>query len=314
MGVVTNASRVGTFGPSRYRGRPARLLSGRNRYSKAKQRKRGRCFVYAPEQCSVRGFPDVSVFYGGRVGASQAERVAHAIGRELDRRGVSGGARVRLKTGNCGGGPMLVQVNLRVGDTPVRVQAVTAGIDDLLPALAGLEHQIDRVAAQWRPRPWPDPTRRMLTVPAGAVITRRKSVALQRATPSEAAAVMDAMDYDAHLFTDAETGEDAVVYRAGPSGLRLARQYHVFPPGWAWSPADAGPPVPLIVNSRPTPTLAEETAVRRACAHGLRMLFFTDPASGRGRLLYPRYDGDLGLIAPTPDGPRLPRHRSWKRG
>jgi hypothetical protein len=32
-----------------------------------------------------------------------------------------------------------------------------------------------------------------------------------------------AMDYDVHLFTDAATGEDAVVYRAGPSGLRLAR-------------------------------------------------------------------------------------------
>jgi len=270
--------------------------------------------VYAPEQCSVRGFPDVSVFYGGRVCASQAERVADAIGRELDLRGISGGARVRLKTGNCGGGPMLVQVNLRVGDTPARVVAVTAGIDDLRPALARLERQIDRVAAPWCPRPWPDPTRRMLTVLPGAIVTRRKSVALQRATPSQAVAVMDAMDYDAHLFTDAETGEDAVVYRAGPSGLRLARQHHVFPPGWAWSPHDSGRPVPLIVNSRPTPTVAEETAVRRACAHGLRMLFFTDPASGRGRLLYPRYDGDVGLIIPTADGPRVPRDRSRKRG
>lgn len=34
---------------------------------------------------------------------------------------------------------------------------------------------------------------------------------------------LNAMDYDVHLFTDAATGEDAVVYRAGPSGLRLAR-------------------------------------------------------------------------------------------
>jgi hypothetical protein len=34
------------------------------------------------------------------------------------------------------------------------------------------------------------------------------------------------------------------------------------------------------------------------------MLFFTDSASGRGRLLYPRYDGDLGLITPIGDGER----------
>jgi hypothetical protein len=271
--------------------------------SKNMERKRGRCAVYAPEQCSVREFPDVLVLSGGRVSASQAERVARAVGYVLARRDISGGARVRLKTGNCGDGPMLVQVNLQVRDIPARVHAVTAGIDDLLPALSRLDRQIVRVGAQWRPRPWPDVTRRMLTVPAEAVVTRRKSVVLQRATPLQAAAVMDAMDYDVHLFTDAETGEDAVVYRAGPSGLRLARQRHVFPPGWSWSP-DSGPPVPLIVNSRPTPTLSEDTAVHRARAHGLRMLFFTDPASDRGRLLYPRHDGDLGLITPIGEDQR----------
>ncbi len=36
---------------------------------------------------------------------------------------------------------------------------------------------------------------------------------------------MDAMDYDVHIFTDTTTGEEAVVYRAGPAGLRLARQH-----------------------------------------------------------------------------------------
>jgi len=262
--------------------------------------------VYAPEKCSVQEFPDVFVLSAGRVSASQAERVAHAVGHILGRRGITEGARVRLKTANDG--PMLVQVNLRVRATPVRVHTVTASVDDLSPALTRLEGQIARVGADWRPRAWPDPTRRMLTVGAEAVVTRRKLVVPQRATPLQTAAVMDAMDYDVHLFTDAETGEDAVLYRAGPSGLRLARQRHVFPPGWAWSPGDSGPPVALIVNSRPTPTLTEEAAVHRARAHGLRMLFFTDSDSGRGRLLYPRYDGDLGLITPVGDGERrIPR-------
>jgi hypothetical protein len=57
--------------------------------------------------------------------------------------------------------------------------------------------------------------------------------------------------------------------------------------------------VPLIVNPRPTPTLTEAAAVSRAREHRLRLLFFTDPDTGRGRLLYPRHDGNLGLLAPS---------------
>jgi hypothetical protein len=201
---------------------------------------------------------------------------------------------------------MLVQVNLQVRDIPARVQALVGGIDDLGSALVRLDRQIVWVWAQWRPRPWPDPTRRALAAPDQAVITRRKPVVLQRATPLEAVAVMDAMDYDVHLFADTETGEDAVVYRAGPSGLRLARQRRMYPPGWSWSPPPGAPSVPMIVNSRPTPTLTEAAALGRVCEHGLQFLFFTDPATGRGQLLYPRHDGGLGLITPiggaTEDG------------
>jgi hypothetical protein len=251
------------------------------------------------EPSSATEFPDVVMVSGGRFSASQAERVAAAVGRVLAHRGITGGARVRLSDANCADGPMLVQVNLWVRDTAVRMQVVAAGIDDLPPALARLDRQIVRMRAAWRPRPWPDQTRQALTAPAAAMITRRKRATLLCGTPMQAVAVMDAKDYDAHLFTDAETGEDAVVYRAGPSGLRLARQRHMYPPGWSWSPATpSAPPVPLIVNSRPTPALWEADAVHRLCAHSLRFVFFTDPASGRGQLLYPRYDGNLGLITP----------------
>lgn len=191
--------------------------------------KRSRLVVCAPEPSHAREFPDVAVFSGGRANASQAERLARAVGRVLADRGVTGGARVRLTMANCADGPTLVQINLQVGDTPLRAQAATAGIDDLRPALIRLDRQIVRASAQWCPRPWPDRPRRRLTTPAEALVTRRKPVVLRRATPLQAIAAMDAMDYDVHLFTDAETGEDAVVYRAGPSGLRLARQHHVFP-------------------------------------------------------------------------------------
>lgn len=266
----------------------------------------GRIVACAPEPSSAPEFPDVVVFSGGRVPASQAQRVAQAVGRILEHRGVNGGARVRLSVANCAAGPMLVQVNLHVRDTPTRVQAITGGIDDLPPALLRLDRQIVRVWAPWRPRPFPDRTRRILTATAAEeTITRRKAVTPARCTPLAAVTTMDAMDYDVHLFTDSETGEDAVVYRAGPSGLRLARQRRMHPPGWSASPTpnSAAPPVPvpLIVNSRPTPALTEADAVRRLCAHALRFLLFTDPATGRGRLLYPRYDGNLALITPIAD-------------
>ncbi|MDP7707245.1 MULTISPECIES: sigma 54 modulation/S30EA ribosomal C-terminal domain-containing protein [unclassified Mycobacterium] len=247
----------------------------------------------------VREFPDVDVTSCGPVTAVQADRVAQAVGEVLASHEITGGARVRLKTGICGRGPMVMQVNLSVGELPARVAAVTAGIDDLSPALERLDRHIGRMLAPWQPRPWPDPARRILTVGDDAVITRRKNVALQRTTPLQAVAVMDGMDYDAHLFTDVETGEDALVYRAGPSGLRLARQWHVFPPGWAWSPGIPGPQLPLIVNSRATPTLSESDAVRRACEHSLPLLFYTDRETGRGHMLYPRHDGNLGLLVPT---------------
>ncbi|ODR12083.1 hypothetical protein AWC26_15185 [Mycobacterium shimoidei] len=241
------------------------------------------------------------MFSRGRVPAWEADRAARAVGRVLAHRGITGGARVRLTTANCPDGPMLVQVNLRVRDTPVRVQAVTAGRDDLPTALMRLDRQIVRVWSPWRPRPWPDRTRRILWATGEEVIARRKGYALRRMTPLEAVAVMDAMDYDVHLFTDIETGEDAVVYRGGPSGLRLARQLHMYPPGWSWSAPTTRPPVPLIVNSRPTPTLTEAAAMHRMCAHHLRFAFFTHPDSGRGRLLYPRYAGNLGLITSIDD-------------
>lgn len=85
-------------------------------------RKRGRLVVCAAEPSSVQEFPEVAMFSGGRVAACEAERVARAVGRVVEHRGITGAARVRLSTANGPDGPMLVQVNLQMRDTPVRVQ------------------------------------------------------------------------------------------------------------------------------------------------------------------------------------------------
>lgn len=254
----------------------------------------------APEPQSVREFPDVVMVCRGRISPLEADRLRGGIGGLLELRRITGGARVRVTAGNCDRGPMVVQVNLRVGDTPARVQAVMPGRHDVLTAISRLDRQIGRLSAPWRPRRWPDRTRRVLAGAGDGVIARRKVYPLLRGTPMQAVAVMDSMDYDAHLFTDAETDEDAVVYRAGPSGLRLARQRRMCPPGSSLTTSSQR--VQVIVNPHPTPTLTEAAAVDRVRDHGPPFLFFTDADTGRGRLLYRRYDGDLGLIAPIGDG------------
>ncbi|MFF0612880.1 sigma 54 modulation/S30EA ribosomal C-terminal domain-containing protein [Nocardia tengchongensis] len=208
----------------------------------------------------------------------------------LDRFHIAGGARVRITTANCENGPMLVQANLRIAGTQARVQSLTTGRGNIFPAVARLEHQIRALTASWEPRPWPDPARPPLTAPGGGPIARRKAVALRTVEPLAAAQSMDAMDYNVHLFIDADTGEDAIVYRAGPSGVQLARQRHV-------NPLQPQPDSrSLTINPIPAPVHTETAAAQRLRDHGLPFLFYTDQDSGRGHLLYRRYDADLTLL------------------
>ena len=46
------------------------------------------------------------------------------------------------------------------------------------------------------------------------------------------------------------------------------------------------------------PTLGLDEAIERIGVGGERFVFFADSASGRGNVLYRRYDGHYGLIAP----------------
>jgi len=103
-------------------------------------------------------------------------------------------------------------------------------------------------------------------------IVRRKTYALGAMTPKQAAIEMELLDFDFHLFTNADTGTDNVVYRTGDGTLDLV---------------ESGP------EEAP-----EEAAERLDVADG-RFVFFVDPESGRGNVLYRRYDGHYGLITPA---------------
>lgn len=59
--------------------------------------------------------------------------------------------------------------------------------------------------------------------------------------------------------------------------------------------------LPLTVNSRKVPILGVEQATDRLAEGWLPFVFFTNHHSGRGNLLYRRYDGNLGLVSPIDD-------------
>ncbi|MEV7237968.1 sigma 54 modulation/S30EA ribosomal C-terminal domain-containing protein [Streptomyces sp. NPDC051020] len=123
-------------------------------------------------------------------------------------------------------------------------------------------------------------------------VVRHKSFSLAREAPDEAAFELEWMDYGFHLFTDADSGEDSVLYRSGPTGYRLAQ---VHPrPQLVGSVA-----VPLTVSELPAPRMTVAEAKQRLEVAGFSFVFFADDSTGRGNVLYHRYDGHYGLIVPA---------------
>ncbi|WP_327002177.1 sigma 54 modulation/S30EA ribosomal C-terminal domain-containing protein [Dactylosporangium sp. NBC_01737] len=236
---------------------------------------------------------EVEVRSRGAIGGDERECARTMVAAVVTRHHLAGGARVRLTGGHHPGGPVVVQVNLRVSGAPARIQI--AGPDPAAAVSAGavrLDRQVKRLLTGWEPWPWPDPERRALAIPGSDRITRRKTVPLRPRRACQAASMLAAMDYDVCLFTDADTGEDAVIYRAGPTGLRVARQRGMRP-----APA-SGTPAPTV-NSRRTPVLTPAAAATHLAEGWLPFLFFTDEGTGRGGIVYRRYDGGVGLLGPA---------------
>ena len=102
-------------------------------------------------------------------------------------------------------------------------------------------------------------------------VVRHKTYAPVALTPKEAALDMELLDHDFHLFTNADTGREAVVYRH-EDGVGLLED---------------------------APRESLEEAIERLDVADGSFVLFVDPATRRGNVLYRRYDGHYGLIAPT---------------
>jgi hypothetical protein len=201
------------------------------------------------------------------------------------------------------------QANVDVDGRLARVTvAATTGHEAVDLLVDRLRQRLVRMAQHWEalrgqrpsaePHEWRhggEPTHRPPYYPRPLEerqLVRHKSFSPARVSPAEAAWEMDQMDYDFHLFTEDETGEEAVVYRGGPTGYRVAR-------------LTAGPTdldasdVPMTVSPLPAPRLTVAEARQRLEVAGLPFVFFADAGTGQGCVLYHRYDGHYGLITPA---------------
>lgn len=126
--------------------------------------------------------------------------------------------------------------------------------------------------------------------PSDREVLRRKSFAMEAQTEAEAAADLAALDHEFFLFADADTGADAVLYRREDGRLALIE------PAGTPAPPHEGP---IREPSRFSGPISVDTAVAEMNELHHRFLFFVDEQTGRGAVMYLRYDGHYGLIEPA---------------
>ncbi len=205
---------------------------------------------------------------------------------------------------------VIAQANLDVNGRLVRAQVEGVTAREAIDRLeARLRRGLERAAEHWEakrggvprhaPHEWrhqSEPGHRPNYYPrpeSERRIMRHKSYSLPACTIDEAAQEMELLDYDFHLFTEQSTKQDSVLYRDGSAEYRLAQVNPELADGLA--PSD----VPLTISPQPAPRLTVDEAIERIGLLGLPFLFFVDTARDRGSVLYHRYDGHYGLIAPA---------------
>ncbi len=118
-------------------------------------------------------------------------------------------------------------------------------------------------------------------------LVRRKTFALEPMSVEEAVWEMQMLDHDFHLFTNASTGEENVVYVGDEGAVRLKQI----------SPSDGTFVEPVGLDPAPAPVLEIGDAIEALDVENGPFLFFVDRACGRGAVLYRRFEGHYGLIA-----------------
>lgn len=205
--------------------------------------------------------------------------------------------------------PAVVEATLAVNGSPVRAQVAARDLDEAIDLVedrlgrrlkrheerlhhGGAERRRTGLADEheWRHGDLPTQRPEWFDRPADErQIVRKKTFALEPMTVDEAAFDLDMLGHDFYLFTALATDADSVIAYDDDQGLCLLQ-----PEGVDQDPTvDAAVPVRL---GTPAPELTVDEAVERLDAGGERFVFFVDADSGRGNVVYHRYDGHYGLI------------------
>ena len=205
--------------------------------------------------------------------------------------------------------PAVAQVTVDMNGRIIRAQAAGQTMRAAIGQMeARLRVRLDRAARNWAALRGTVPTGepgewRHQNIPAHRPpyfprpreerdIISHTSYAAQPQTPGQAAAELDLLDYDFHLFTERSTGQDAVIYRI-TYGYRLAMAHP--------KPGRLAPlPDSITASKLPAPRLTIEEAAERLEAMAQPFIFFIDTQTSRGSLIYHRYDGHYGLVQPCP--------------
>lgn len=123
-------------------------------------------------------------------------------------------------------------------------------------------------------------------------IVARKTYATRPSTVEEAAFDLDVSESEFWLFVEAATGCEAFLRRTSDGELELTM---VDPP--VERVAELPPGIRLA--AAPPPTLTVDEARSELDEGGGRFVFFVDDEDRRGKVLYHRYDGHYGLVAPA---------------
>ena len=123
-------------------------------------------------------------------------------------------------------------------------------------------------------------------------VLARKEFAVAAETVDEAVFDMESLDHDFFLFTNIDTGEDNVVHRVGGDGYEIIEPTPV--PDQLTRCA-----APIRLSTFVPPRLRLDDAVELLSLGNEAFVFFLDDDTGRGNVLYRRYDGHYGLIRPA---------------
>jgi hypothetical protein len=201
--------------------------------------------------------------------------------------------------------PFVAKATLDVNGRRVRAHVAAASVSEAVHLLEGRLHRNLRTLAEHdlaerREQHVPEPGEwrhgdlappRPSTFPRPAAerrLVRRKTYASEPMTPEAAAEEMRLLDHDFHVFTDVAGGADALVH-ARPDGVLALRRQN----------GSGSYVAPFVLDAEPVPTIGVDDAIELLNLSDEPFVFFVDASSGRGAVLYRRYDGHYGLVSPN---------------